>query len=40
MSETSFIYDYGTEASRVRGVYLPVAFTVEGTTAAVCVDCA
>lgn len=42
MSETSFIYDYGTEASRVRGVYLPVAFTVDArtTTAVIRVDCA
>jgi len=42
MSEASFVYDYAAHASRVRGVYLPVTFSVESraTTVVMRVDCA
>lgn len=42
MSEASFAYDYASDASRVRGVYIPVTFTVESraTTVVIRVDCA
>jgi hypothetical protein len=42
VSEVSFAYDYGADARRVRGVYLPVALMVDNlsTQLIVRVDCA